>query len=205
MEDSVILSTPVNAATVAAVPHEVEPVKLLKRSARRCLFGRPDPQKVDQWLTEELNEIRREQERRWGFLFGPENPCASTVTSKWEFTPVPAESVPQFYRSSYYLSSRCTPCETENCMPCSSNVNNNCNVDSISTSVAFDCSGPEIPVLPATPNLSKCKERRRIAKKQTKLTAFMNVDSRKRLRQQTKKSPSSPKSIRLIGQCRSFI
>ncbi|KAM3719568.1 Cyclin-dependent kinase inhibitor [Dirofilaria immitis] len=202
MEDSVIISTPVNATTTATVPHKMGPVKLLKRSARRCLFGRPDPQNVDQWLTKELNEIRREQQLRWGFLFGPENPCPSTITTEWEFIPVPAESVPQFYRSSYYLSSRCTPCETENCTPCSTNINNNYNMDSMTT-ITSAYSGPE-PVIPATSSLSKCKERR-IAKKQTKLTAFMNVDSRKRLRQQTKKVPSSPKSIRLMGRCRSFI
>ncbi|KAK6103134.1 Cyclin-dependent kinase inhibitor family protein [Brugia pahangi] len=204
MEDSVFLSTPVNATSAVTVPHKMGPVKLLKRSARRCLFGRPDPQNVDQWLTKELSEIRREQHRRWGFLFGHENPCASAITTEWEFTPVPAESVPQFYRSSYYLSSRCTPTETENCVPCSSGENNNCNVDSLATSVSSDCSGPEIPVLPATSSLTKCKEQR-IAEKQTKLIAFMNVDSRKRLRQQTQKAPSSPKSIRLIGHCRSFI
>ncbi|VDK65755.1 unnamed protein product [Onchocerca ochengi] len=203
MENSVIISTPVNAIATTTVPQKMGPVKLLKRSARRCLFGRPDPQNVDKWLTKELNEIRREQQLRWDFLFGPENPCASAITTEWEFTPVPAESVPQFYRSSYYLSSRCTPCETENCMPCSSSISNNCNVDSAITSVTSDCSSPEA-ILPATSSLLRCKERR-IAKKQTKLTAFMNVDSRKRLRQQTKKIPSSPKSIRLIGHCRSFI
>ncbi|KAL3994235.1 Cyclin-dependent kinase inhibitor family protein [Acanthocheilonema viteae] len=202
MEDSVVISTPVNATTAVTIPSKVGPVKVLKRSARRCLFGRPDPQNVDQWLTKELNEIRREQQLRWGFLFSSENPCPSTITAEWEFTPVPAESVPQFYHSSYYLSSR--PCETENCMPCSSSISNNCSVDSTSTSVTADYSGPEVPVLPVTSNPSKCKERR-MAKKQTKLTAFMNVDSRKRLRQQTKKAPSSPKSIRLIGHCRSLI
>ncbi|VDK74775.1 unnamed protein product [Litomosoides sigmodontis] len=204
MEDSVVVSKPVNAATAITAPSKMGPVKVLKRSARRCLFGRPDPQNVDRWLTKELNEIRREQQLRWGFLFSPESPSASAITSEWEFTPVPAESVPQFYRSSYYLSNRCTPCEAENCMPCSSNVSNNCGMDSTSTSVTTDCSSPEIPVLPATSSPLKCKERR-IAKKQTKLTAFMNVDSRKRLRQQTKKTPSSPKSIRLIGHCRSLI
>uniref|UniRef100_A0A915PN67 Cyclin-dependent kinase inhibitor domain-containing protein n=1 Tax=Setaria digitata TaxID=48799 RepID=A0A915PN67_9BILA len=205
MENSVVISTPVNATTTAIVSRKMGAVKPLKRNARRCLFGRPDPQVVDQWLTKELDEIRREQQLRWNFLFGPENPCVSTVRD-WEFSPVPAESVPQFYRSSYYLSNRCTPCEVENCIPCSSNISNNCSLDSTATSVTSDCSDAEMPVLPTTTasGLSKRKGRL-IAKKQTKLTAFMNVDSRKRLRQQTKKAPSSPKSIRLIGHCRSFI
>lgn len=93
MENSVIISTPVNAIATTTVPQKMGPLKLLKRSARRCLFGRPDPQNVDKWLTKELNEIRREQQLRWDFLFGPENPCASAITTEWEFTPVPAESV----------------------------------------------------------------------------------------------------------------
>lgn len=93
MEDSVVISKPVNADTAATVPSKMGSVKGLKRSARRCLFGRPDPQNVDQWLTKELNEIRREQQLRWGFLFSPENPSASAITSEWEFTAVPAESV----------------------------------------------------------------------------------------------------------------
>lgn len=105
MEDSVIISTPVNVTTAATVPHKMGPVKLLKRSARRCLFGRPDPQNVDQWLTKELNEIRREQQLRWGFLFGPENPCASAITTEWEFTPVPAESVSYMFQSSRIFTS----------------------------------------------------------------------------------------------------
>ncbi|VDM08827.1 unnamed protein product [Wuchereria bancrofti] len=188
MEDSVFLSTPVNATAAVTVPHKMGPVKLLKRSARRCLFGRPDPQNVDQWLTEDCRPFVQ---------------AFTGVEISFENARL-VYKVPQFYRSSYYLSSRCTPSETENCMPCSSVENNNCNVDSLATSVSSDCSGPEIPVLPVTSSLTKCKERR-IAKKQTKLTAFMNVDSRKRLRQQTQKAPSSPKSIRLIGHCRSFI
>lgn len=93
MEDSVVISTPVNATTAVTIPSKMGPVKLLKRSARRCLFGRPDPQNVDEWLTKELNEVRREQQLRWGFLFSHENPCASAINSEWEFTSVPAESV----------------------------------------------------------------------------------------------------------------
>lgn len=105
MEDSVIKSAPINAAitTTAAVTHKMGPVKLLKRSARRCLFGRPDPHNVDQWLTEELNKIQHQQQQRWGFLFGPENLCASAITTEWELLPVPAESVSYIFQLTFFV------------------------------------------------------------------------------------------------------
>lgn len=83
MDDSVVLSSaPANAPS--------PPVK--RSNACRCLFGRPDPRVVDEWLKEQLDQIRYEQQLKWGFGFDPENPCA-TSSNDYVFTAVPADSV----------------------------------------------------------------------------------------------------------------
>lgn len=216
MEDPVIVPAPVKVTAAVTATTTLGPVRPVKRRVSRCLFGRPDPHNVDQWLADELDKIRHEQQHRWGFVLDPENPCVSTVNNDWEFTVVPAYLVPHFYRTSYYSSSPCTPCDVENLMPCSSWNSKSGSV--AETIVGNKCLDAELPVLPSpkTSALSKSKIKRRLSKKQTKLTAFMNVDSRKRLRQQSKDkvdddmlfgnssadtatAPSSPKSACLIA------
>lgn len=133
-----------------------------KRCARRRLFGRPDPS-TDQWLVDQLNEISEMKMRKWGLDPAAETPCASSLNSPYVVTAVPAETVPHFYRPTFRPSSGCSSSEIENRQPVSTS-------DESSTSAS-----PESRVSRSAVRSS--------AEKQTKIIAFMKVDSRKRLRQ----------------------
>ncbi|VDN06975.1 unnamed protein product [Thelazia callipaeda] len=151
--------------------------KFTKCSARRCLFGRPDPKNIDGWLKEELGKIQREQQLKWGFSFKTESIIERSMKSNWVLIPVPADSVPEFYRSSYYHSSSpCTACELENCIPCCSNsIRDECNGENTTSALIVSsqhCSDTELPVLPIVNNASVPKCKQHVTKKQTKLTGW---------------------------------
>ncbi|XP_043226828.1 translation initiation factor IF-2-like [Amphibalanus amphitrite] len=63
--------------TAADGPHH-RPV----RSARRCLFGRPDHAELDRALREEQEELRRAETLRWNFDFHREQPLEGRW--RWE-------------------------------------------------------------------------------------------------------------------------
>uniref|UniRef100_A0A915APT5 Cyclin-dependent kinase inhibitor domain-containing protein n=1 Tax=Parascaris univalens TaxID=6257 RepID=A0A915APT5_PARUN len=157
MDDALVILPP-----VSSVPLD-NPPSSTRKSARRCLFGRADVKQTDAWLTERLNEIRTEQQRKWGFDFHSELPCAS-ATSDFVFRAVSAYSVPHFYRLSYYPNESMNSSDSENRSP---------NTDD------SDCSMERSPL--QSPRKYQCTPL-----KQTKLTAYMKVQSRKRLQHAAK-------------------
>lgn len=73
---------------------------------RRCLFGRPNPQRTKQWLNERIEEMREENESRmakWGFDFEADTPCVS-ASSDFIYTAVPASSVSYCYCLKTFLN-----------------------------------------------------------------------------------------------------
>ncbi|CAJ0963416.1 unnamed protein product, partial [Mesorhabditis belari] len=68
-----------------------------KSTARRCLFGKPDPKQTNRWLEERLNEIRQEKEAKWGFDFEREILLPSSSTTEYQIVAVDPATVPNFY------------------------------------------------------------------------------------------------------------
>lgn len=86
-----------NAFVTTMVPVEITSSSSKIKSsspAKRCLFARPDPLKLDKWLTEKLDEIGINKQLRWSlnFQFDECMPCGSGE-SDYIVTAVPAESV----------------------------------------------------------------------------------------------------------------
>ncbi|VDN19791.1 unnamed protein product [Gongylonema pulchrum] len=138
MKSSAILPVPVNNNN----NNPVFPMKSpRKRTARRRLFSPPNHRLFDEWISKEIDEIRAQQRLKWGFQFDSENPCAASSQSDYIFTAVPAESVPSFYRTSFYPRESSPASDTENQIPCSSKT------DVIAT---IACSDSDLLVLPTS-------------------------------------------------------
>ncbi|KAM3719571.1 Cyclin-dependent kinase inhibitor [Dirofilaria immitis] len=71
------------------------------RRVSRCLFGKPDHEKLEKWLTKELEAIQIEREKGYGFDFKNDQPIPSTA---YIVEAVPESKVPFFYRTTYYPS-----------------------------------------------------------------------------------------------------
>uniref|UniRef100_A0A158Q8M0 CDI domain-containing protein n=1 Tax=Elaeophora elaphi TaxID=1147741 RepID=A0A158Q8M0_9BILA len=71
------------------------------RRVSRCLFGKPDHEELEKWLTKELEAIRIEREKGYGFDFKNDQPIPSTA---YIVEAVPENEVPLFYRTAYYPS-----------------------------------------------------------------------------------------------------
>ncbi|KHN83692.1 Cyclin-dependent kinase inhibitor 1 [Toxocara canis] len=140
---------------------------LTRKSARRCLFGRADKNQTDRWLAERLHEIRIEQQQKWGFDFHAELPCAS-ATSDYVFKAVSAHSVPNFYHLSYYPQESGHSSDSENQSPISGSMTDDSD---------YSMEGCALE----SPRKYHCTPL-----KQTKLTAYMKVQSRKRLQHSAK-------------------
>jgi len=70
-----------------------------KINAKRCLFGKSDPEHVHQQYNLMLNEHLKQAEEEWNFDFEREDPTLSeSARYKWEC--VRSKSVPPMYRSS---------------------------------------------------------------------------------------------------------
>jgi hypothetical protein len=70
-----------------------------KINAKRCLFGKSDPEHVHQQYNSMLNEHLKKAEEEWNFDFEREDPTLSeSARYKWEC--VRSKSVPPMYRSS---------------------------------------------------------------------------------------------------------
>uniref|UniRef100_A0A915PNR3 Cyclin-dependent kinase inhibitor domain-containing protein n=1 Tax=Setaria digitata TaxID=48799 RepID=A0A915PNR3_9BILA len=67
----------------------------------RCLFGKPDHDELEKWLTKELEAIQTEREKGYGFDFKNDQPIPSTA---YVVEAVPENEVPLFYRTVYYPS-----------------------------------------------------------------------------------------------------
>ncbi|GMS84644.1 hypothetical protein PENTCL1PPCAC_6819, partial [Pristionchus entomophagus] len=79
--------------------------------ARKCLFGKPDPKVVEEWLDESATRMAKEVEaasNAWGFDFRRERPIdqPGPASRHIDYEAVPAETVPPFYRSRAYPSKR---------------------------------------------------------------------------------------------------
>lgn len=155
-----------------------------KRSARRCLFGRPDPKETKQWLDKQLEAISRKDVEKWGFDFAHEQPLPGS-SSDYEFRPCMESSVPSFYKNKFIPASspliESSP-ECENRDPLLDST-----VDSDSSDT-MDCSISSASSYQATP-----KKR---SSKQAKVTDYLKP--RKRLHRSPKttdlsSAPSSPR------------
>ncbi|VDK74774.1 unnamed protein product [Litomosoides sigmodontis] len=71
------------------------------RRVSRCLFGKPDHEELEKWLTKELEAIQIEREKGYGFDFKNDQPIPSTA---YIVEAVPEGEVPLFYRTAYYPS-----------------------------------------------------------------------------------------------------
>ncbi|OZC11871.1 hypothetical protein X798_01052 [Onchocerca flexuosa] len=71
------------------------------RRVSRCLFGKPDHEELEKWLTKELEAIHIEREKGYGFDFKNDQPIPSTA---YIVEAVPENEVPFFYRTTYYPS-----------------------------------------------------------------------------------------------------
>ncbi|VBB30784.1 unnamed protein product [Acanthocheilonema viteae] len=71
------------------------------RRVSRCLFGKPDHEELEKWLTKELEAIQIEREKGYGFDFKNDQPIPSTA---YIVEAVPENEVPLFYRTTYYPS-----------------------------------------------------------------------------------------------------
>lgn len=71
------------------------------RRVSRCLFGKPDHEELEKWLTKELEAIQIEREKGYGFDFKNDHPIPSTA---YIVEAVPENKVPFFYRTTYYPS-----------------------------------------------------------------------------------------------------
>ncbi|CAG9534724.1 unnamed protein product [Cercopithifilaria johnstoni] len=71
------------------------------RRVSRCLFGKPDHEELEKWLTKELEAIQIEREKGYGFDFKNDQPFPSTA---YIVEAVPENEVPFFYRTTYYPS-----------------------------------------------------------------------------------------------------
>ncbi|EFO24901.2 hypothetical protein LOAG_03581 [Loa loa] len=71
------------------------------RRVSRCLFGKPDHEELEKWLTKELEAIQIEREKGYGFDFKNDQPIPSTA---YVVEAVPENKVPLFYRTTYYPS-----------------------------------------------------------------------------------------------------
>ncbi|MCP9261554.1 BMA-CKI-2 [Dirofilaria immitis] len=69
------------------------------RRVSRCLFGKPDHEKLEKWLTKELEAIQIEREKGYGFDFKNDQPIPSTA---YIVEAVPESTI--FYRTTYYPS-----------------------------------------------------------------------------------------------------
>uniref|UniRef100_A0A0N5A7X0 CDI domain-containing protein n=1 Tax=Syphacia muris TaxID=451379 RepID=A0A0N5A7X0_9BILA len=140
-----------------------------KRSARRCLFGRPDPERSRQWMDEQFEEMRKAREAqsaKWCFNFDTDQPCPS-ASAEYVYTAVSAASVPQFYRFTRYKKEEAS--DTENRSPdCSDS----------------DSSMEDVSSIPS--HKLKCSRAHQPSRKQTKLISFMRVEQRKRLQRSAK-------------------
>uniref|UniRef100_A0A1I7XCW9 CDI domain-containing protein n=1 Tax=Heterorhabditis bacteriophora TaxID=37862 RepID=A0A1I7XCW9_HETBA len=151
--------------SVSSAPSKV------KRSARRCLFGRHDPVQTQLWLNEQLEEIRKREESKFGFNFIIESPIPGT--SEYEFFPVSVDSVPGFYRTKLISSVSNSPNQE--------NRNPNSSFDDSDNSL-MDCSVSPIPY--------DRREHATPKKRQGKVTDFMVV-RKKRLQH-------SPKRLEIV-------
>ncbi|VDO09922.1 unnamed protein product [Brugia timori] len=73
----------------------------MHRRVSRCLFGKPDHEELEKWLTKELEAIQIEREKGYGFDFKNDHPIPSTA---YIVEAVPENKVPFFYRTTYYPS-----------------------------------------------------------------------------------------------------
>ena len=72
---------------------EMENLKASLRptEARKCLFGRSNPQEIDSFLDGELRSIEERHKEQWNFDFEKEEP----IPGKWEWTKVEPERIRQ--------------------------------------------------------------------------------------------------------------
>ncbi|CAD6191752.1 unnamed protein product [Caenorhabditis auriculariae] len=65
-----------------------------KRKASRCLFGRPDKEKLDKMLRTELEGFNKANREKYGFDFSKDVPLKG---GEYDFEPVPMADIPQVY------------------------------------------------------------------------------------------------------------
>ncbi|KAI1727399.1 cyclin-dependent kinase inhibitor domain-containing protein [Ditylenchus destructor] len=72
--------------------------------ARRCLFGQPQPgeESNDQFVKRLLEELHDNYKKKWDFDFVAGQPLHDAKDAKFEYTPIPSDQVPGFYRASSY-------------------------------------------------------------------------------------------------------
>ncbi|CAD6191750.1 unnamed protein product [Caenorhabditis auriculariae] len=149
-----------------------------KRSARRCLFGRPPQEETDAWLKEALRKIRQQDAEKYGFDFELGVPIEST-SSEYVFEPCSENDVPPFYRTKVLPASTSPASSPQSQANTSAMSLTSCD-DSDVSDVSMD-SMEYSPVPPSRRSLGTPKKR------QGKLTEFMAI-RRKRLQR-------SPKSV----------
>ncbi|CAB3404102.1 unnamed protein product [Caenorhabditis bovis] len=142
-----------------------------RRPVGRCLFGRPDTNKINESLKKELNELYDKDKRKWNFDFVNNVPI-ELGAGDYHFEAVPAEEVPHFYHERQLRSRKPPPRlipEEEHQPACSS------------TSMQSEYTKPvtrsatRLTIRHANETIKKSEL------KQTKLTNYMPV--RKRLRE----------------------
>ncbi|CAI4221427.1 unnamed protein product [Auanema sp. JU1783] len=150
----------------------MEPPVTRRQSVRRCLFGKPNKQKVDEWLTNELSQINKEKSEKWSFDFVAGRPFED---GEIEFEKLRAAEVPSVYRP----SKRCPRVR----------------LDVASTSK--EPSGPKTRSFSRRELANDSTPQKECNLKQAKLTNYLTVRKRRSLDAIQKKSQSEMKNKRV--------
>ncbi|GMR36968.1 hypothetical protein PMAYCL1PPCAC_07163, partial [Pristionchus mayeri] len=77
-----------------------------KLRARRCLFGKPEPKELDEWLGENAARMATEASSKWAFDFARERPLDEPGPAlrrpHLEYEAIPGDEVPRVYRTRTY-------------------------------------------------------------------------------------------------------
>ncbi|PIO75975.1 Cyclin-dependent kinase inhibitor [Teladorsagia circumcincta] len=64
------------------------------RRVKRCLFGKPDPDQVEKWLSDTTDKQLKNSREKWNYDFKLDKPIAGDI----EYETVPMEKVPSVYK-----------------------------------------------------------------------------------------------------------
>ncbi|CAB3404103.1 unnamed protein product [Caenorhabditis bovis] len=142
-----------------------------KRSARRCLFGRPTPEQQEatqEMIQNALEEIYRRDMEKWGFDFKLGIPLDEASCSLYIYEAVTEAEVPQYYRTKH-ISSNESPMSS----PSTSDKEDVSlmNISTCSTESEMSIEFEPVPLAKRTSQTPK--------KRQNKLTDYIPIRRRK--------------------------
>uniref|UniRef100_A0A1I7XDX7 CDI domain-containing protein n=1 Tax=Heterorhabditis bacteriophora TaxID=37862 RepID=A0A1I7XDX7_HETBA len=136
--------------------------------ARRCLFGRPDPIKVDQWLGEELDKLNIESKAKWNYDFVKDKPVEGDVI----YEAIKADEVPSVYRARTVVKQKSHIAELDPNVPSGSSWKEKESDPSYSPPVLRSCS----KLLNSSPNKTYGNKVLKQAKLTSKFEAYIFVN-----------------------------